>query len=91
MLAFLNLVSIARIAFLDMAKLVSPGDIVLFDSYLPHRSNKNLTDKARRLAYLTFNPLQEGDHHTAYYTKKALVMKEGAISINLDFAGKIVK
>eukprot|EP00616_Rhizochromulina_sp_CCMP1243_P003009 CAMPEP_0118976016 /NCGR_PEP_ID=MMETSP1173-20130426/17557_1 /TAXON_ID=1034831 /ORGANISM="Rhizochromulina marina cf, Strain CCMP1243" /LENGTH=511 /DNA_ID=CAMNT_0006925993 /DNA_START=11 /DNA_END=1542 /DNA_ORIENTATION=- len=70
--------------------LAEPGDLVLFDSYLPHRSKANTTAGWRRLAYLTFNPAGEGDHHAAYYEKKKSVMKEGAISINLDFAGRIV-
>lgn len=70
--------------------LVKPGDIVLFDSYLPHRSAANNTNTWRRLAYLTFNPLSEGDLHAAYYTKKRELMKTGAISLNLDFAGRIV-
>lgn len=70
--------------------LVEPGDIVLFDSYLPHRSDSNKTDQPRRLAYLTFNPAREGDLHEAYYAKKAEMMRSGTISINNDFAGKIV-
>eukprot|EP00468_Gymnochlora_sp_CCMP2014_P003933 CAMPEP_0167761546 /NCGR_PEP_ID=MMETSP0110_2-20121227/12236_1 /TAXON_ID=629695 /ORGANISM="Gymnochlora sp., Strain CCMP2014" /LENGTH=485 /DNA_ID=CAMNT_0007648249 /DNA_START=73 /DNA_END=1530 /DNA_ORIENTATION=- len=70
--------------------LVEPGDVVLFDSYLPHRSQGNKTDGWRRLAYLTYNKLSEGNLHDDYYAKKAQVMQQGAISINLDFGGKIV-
>ena len=70
--------------------IVDTGDIVIFDSYLPHRSASNQTEGWRRLAYLTFNKASEGDLHAAYYDKKAQVMQKGAISINLDFAGKIV-
>jgi 2-aminoethylphosphonate dioxygenase len=70
--------------------IVSPGDVVLFDSYLPHRSDENTTNTWRRLAYLTYNPSSEGNHREAYYKAKAAVMKTGAISINLDFGGKIV-
>eukprot|EP00466_Bigelowiella_natans_P014568 jgi/Bigna1/126918/aug1.3_g1626 len=77
-----------KIKFSDV--LVQPGDIVLFDSYLPHRSEGNKTDGWRRLAYLTFNKLSEGDLHEHYYQEKAKVMQRGAISINLDFGGKIV-
>lgn len=73
---------------------VKPGDVVLFDSYLPHRSNANNSNGWRRLAYLTYNKLSEGDLHEAYYATKAAAFKSGnagSISINSDFGGKIVK
>ncbi|KAJ8599157.1 hypothetical protein CTAYLR_008307 [Chrysophaeum taylorii] len=70
--------------------LVDPGDVVLFDSYLPHKSDANTTDTWRRSAFLTFNSADEGDFHEAYYAKKAEVIQQGAISINLDFGGTIV-
>lgn len=70
--------------------LVRPGDVVLFDSFLPHKSDANATPEWRRSAYLTFNKASEGDHHATYYAKKQAVMQQGAISINLDFAGTIV-
>lgn len=38
---------------------VQPGDVVLFDSYLPHRSDANTSSNGRRLAYLTFSPASE--------------------------------
>jgi hypothetical protein len=47
----------------------------------------------RRLAYLTFSPLAEGDHRITYYAAKAQAMAQGtagSISINDDFSGKIV-
>lgn len=47
-----------------------PGDIVLFGSYVPHRSGPNLTDSTRRLIYLTFNKLSEGDYREQYYADK---------------------
>ncbi|GAB5353924.1 hypothetical protein AAMO2058_000075800 [Amorphochlora amoebiformis] len=78
----------SKMHFTDV--LVQPGDIVLFDSYLPHKSDGNATNGWRRLAYLTFNKKSEGDLHEDYYRKKAEVMKQGSISINLDFGGKIV-
>lgn len=70
--------------------IAAPGDIVLFDSYLPHRSASNHSAEARRAAYLTFNPASEGDLHAAYYQKKRQTMRAGAISLNLDFAGEVV-
>jgi hypothetical protein len=47
-----------------------PGDVVFFDSYVPHRSGPNLTDRARRVLYVTYNRLAEGDHRLRYYADK---------------------
>ena len=47
-----------------------PGDAVFFDSYAPHRSMPNKTDKARRVLYITFNVASEGDHRAQYYADK---------------------
>ena len=32
------------------------GDIILFDSYIPHKSIYNISDSPRKSLYLTFNP-----------------------------------
>ncbi|MGH8671187.1 MAG: phytanoyl-CoA dioxygenase family protein [Burkholderiales bacterium] len=47
-----------------------PGDVVFFDSYCPHRSGPNLTDQARRVLYITYSRLAEGDHRARYYADK---------------------
>jgi ectoine hydroxylase-related dioxygenase (phytanoyl-CoA dioxygenase family) len=47
-----------------------PGDAVFFDSFTPHRSLPNSTDKARRVLYITYNKLSEGDHRQQYYADK---------------------
>lgn len=47
-----------------------PGDAVFFDSYAPHRSHPNQTDQARRVLYITYNKLSEGDSRDQYYTDK---------------------
>ncbi len=47
-----------------------PGDVVFFDSYVPHRSGPNLTDRARRVLYVTYNRLSEGDQRARYYADK---------------------
>lgn len=73
--------------------LIAPGDLVLFDSYLPHRSYENRSDTWRRSAYLTYNPASQGDLHAAYYAKKHAAMRAGTagtISINKDFGGNVV-
>lgn len=47
-----------------------PGDAVFFDSFAPHRSHPNRTDKARRVLYITYNKLSEGDSRKQYYADK---------------------
>lgn len=47
-----------------------PGDLLLFDSYVPHRSGPNLTQGPRRAYYITFNRLSEGDRRAKYYQDK---------------------
>ena len=47
-----------------------PGDAVFFDSFAPHRSSPNRTDRPRRVLYLTYNKASEGDHRIQYYADK---------------------
>ena len=47
-----------------------PGDAVFFDSYAPHRSLPNTTEEARRVLYITFNGLSDGDQRALYYADK---------------------
>lgn len=47
-----------------------PGDAVFFDSFAPHRSQPNRTNKARRVLYITYNKRSEGDSREQYYTDK---------------------
>ena len=47
-----------------------PGDAVFFDSYAPHRSQPNRTDKARRVLYITYNRASAGDSREQYYADK---------------------
>ncbi len=46
------------------------GDAVFFDSYAPHRSKPNLTNEPRRILYVTYNKLSEGDSRQQYYDDK---------------------
>ncbi|NNE36992.1 MAG: phytanoyl-CoA dioxygenase family protein [Gammaproteobacteria bacterium] len=46
------------------------GDAVFFDSYAPHRSKPNLTSEPRRILYVTYNKLSEGDSRQQYYDDK---------------------
>jgi len=46
------------------------GDVVYFDSYVPHRSAPNLTETPRRVLYITYNKRSDGDHRERYYADK---------------------
>ncbi|MCC7046430.1 MAG: phytanoyl-CoA dioxygenase family protein [Alphaproteobacteria bacterium] len=47
-----------------------PGDVMYFDSFAPHASALNRTDKPRRVLYITYNRLGDGDHRVRYYADK---------------------
>jgi len=47
-----------------------PGDVVFFDSFVPHRSAPNQTDAPRRVLYVTYNRASEGDNLARYYADK---------------------
>ncbi|HTV97366.1 MAG TPA: phytanoyl-CoA dioxygenase family protein [Steroidobacteraceae bacterium] len=47
-----------------------PGDVIFFDSYVPHASKANGTDRARRILYLTYNARSAGDHRAQYFADK---------------------
>jgi ectoine hydroxylase-related dioxygenase (phytanoyl-CoA dioxygenase family) len=48
----------------------APGDVIFFDSFVPHGSKANLTDAPRRILYLTYNLASQGDHRVRYFTDK---------------------
>ena len=48
----------------------SPGDVIFFDSFVPHASKANLTDSPRRILYLTYNLASHGDHRARYFADK---------------------
>ncbi len=47
-----------------------PGDVIFFDSYVPHGSPANTSDRSRRNIFLTFNKQSDGDKREQYYTDK---------------------
>jgi hypothetical protein len=57
-------------AFEIEAVLAEPGDVVVFDGWVPHRSGPNRSAGPRRAYYLTFNPASAGDHRAEYYARK---------------------
>ncbi len=78
---------------------VEPGDLVFFDSYAPHYSDTNTTERPRRAAYLTYNAASKGEHRSTYYQDKAQEFAGGLagsadrvrLSINDDFLGRPVE
>ena len=46
------------------------GDILVFDSYVPHRSAPNLTDTSRRVLFATYNKMADDDKRLDYYQEK---------------------
>ena len=47
-----------------------PGDVIFFDSYVPHGSPANTSAKGRRNLFLTFNKQSDGDMRARYYREK---------------------
>lgn len=77
---------------------LAPGDLLWFDSYVPHRSGTNVTDGARRALYLTYNGASAGDHRTTYYEDKQATFagledgrERARLSITDDFLGRPVR
>ncbi|MEQ8506039.1 MAG: phytanoyl-CoA dioxygenase family protein [Rhodospirillales bacterium] len=48
----------------------APGDIVFFDSFAPHASEPNMSDKIRRIYYATYNRASAGSFMDRYYADK---------------------
>ena len=46
------------------------GSILIFGSYLAHKSGPNKSSASRRLIYLTYSAEKEGDKHNTYYDDK---------------------
>ena len=47
-----------------------PGDVIFFDSYVPHGSPANTSSRSRRNIFLTFNRASAGDLRAQYYADK---------------------
>jgi hypothetical protein len=58
-------------AVLDLRPVpTSPGDVIFFDSFVPHASGPNQTALPRRLLYLTYNLAAHGDQRARYHADK---------------------
>jgi len=61
----------AQLAGVEFVKFpTAPGDVVVFDCFVPHQSAPNLTTQARRNLYLTYNRAREGDFRARYFADK---------------------
>lgn len=47
-----------------------PGDVLFFDSYVPHKSAPNNSNLPRRVLYATYAKASEGDFRDRYYADK---------------------
>ena len=65
--------------------LTSPGDVILFDCFVPHRSKANFSMNQRRNMYLTYNKKSEGDKRMNYYARKEKEMPPDDRRSNDDF------
>lgn len=49
---------------------LDPGDVLIFGSYLAHRSGLNRSNQNRKALYATYNRSTEGDHRMEYYRQR---------------------
>ena len=47
-----------------------PGDVIFFDSFVPHVSGPNRTANPRRILYVTYALASHGDHRARYFADK---------------------
>ncbi len=66
------------------------GDIILFNSYIPHKSAINVKKFPRKALYLTYNNAYEGDKRKEYYDLKNKHLKSDKISLIDHYDGSIM-
>lgn len=47
-----------------------PGDVLVFDSFVPHGSEPNRSRRSRRALFVTYSPARDGDLYEDYYAEK---------------------
>lgn len=52
---------------------LAPGELLIFGSYLAHRSGGNKSKMSRKAIYATYNCAREGELHDKYYEDRAVV------------------
>jgi len=56
---------------------LEPGDVAIFNGYLPHRSGPNRSDRSRRLLYVSYNADRDGgEQRKAHYAEFAHYLQE---------------
>jgi 2-aminoethylphosphonate dioxygenase len=60
---------------------LSAGDVVFFDSFVPHYSDANKSRRARRALFMTFNRCEDGDHYESYYARKRAAFSNPAFHV----------
>ena len=48
----------------------TPSDLLIFDSFIPHRSDKNNSQLSRSIFYFTYNKKEEGNYYNNYIANK---------------------
>ena len=66
------------------------GDIILFDSYIPHRSSINISELPRKALYITYNDINEGNLREEYYEMKKKNIDSNKISLIDHYNGNII-
>tara|TARA_B100000886_G_scaffold340543_1_gene311049 strand:+ start:9563 stop:10309 length:747 start_codon:yes stop_codon:yes gene_type:complete len=51
-------------------KETNKGDLICFDSYVPHSSYSNKSDKKRIILFYTYTPFSSGDFYEKYHSDK---------------------
>ena len=67
------------------------GDIILFNSYIPHRSSINISSLPRKALYITYNDINEGNLREEYYEMKKKKLDSNKISLIDHYEGNIIK
>jgi 2-aminoethylphosphonate dioxygenase len=66
----------------------APGDLLFFDSYVPHRSGENRSARPRRALYVTYNRKSEGCFRAEYFaSKRAAFPPECERRAGVDYTG----
>ena len=66
------------------------GDVVLFNSYIPHKSGPNKSNNPRKSLYITYNHANEGNLRDDYYQNKLKNIEDNKISLIDHYDGNIV-
>ena len=48
----------------------TPSDLLIFDSFIPHRSDNNNSKNSRSIFYFTYNNIEEGNFYNEYVSNK---------------------